>query len=639
MNESVSSKVDQFIQDTNIVNALVHGPKGTHVPTDGGDLPTFATVLGDATDILDRVSALEDGQSAVAIVESTWARLISTEPGLSAPVGTGADIPEQSDAGSHVDPIKAGGQVVPNAGRYVRRNSQPSGWEWLAANTLSSKANKVDVDNILATGVLTAISATGDDALMSFCASSEEREGDKVVLGRFRAPDGAFDAPIATLIDGVLPLKDGLILTTDKYGDDLMIIAAKDADSPYYRVCERVAADGQRFNYAAPDAAINREVVDARGTTASLSERLRYAIRPDGYSPAPGINRSRLRNFNRKVQDLATGAAGTKLHVAVIGDSWNDQPNYYLRRYAERIKRALGNGGSGFMPVERWGPDTLSGTPGRSGSGWTVNNFLLNALPRPAAPAIVEITASAPGNTVYVNSGKGSAVRLYYKGSAGSVMRYRFNGGAWTSFELVGANNQYAEFPSPGEAAEWSFVAEVVSGSCTVRGLEVINTSNGIVIHKLGAGSSRASHWPSQWEEAARTEWKQGLSLLPIDCFEFALGVNDAFAYGADQYLAYMETLIADVRSVHPLADISVVSNPQTLGGASYSQFDQAYAMRRMCSQKGFAHLNMQPFFGETTAEYDGKALDLINSLDANHPTQRGGSVYAAAKYNFYMGN
>lgn len=639
MSDSVSSKVDQFIQDTNIVNALVHGPKGAQVPTDGGPLPTFATVLGDATDILDRVTALEDGQSAAAIVESTWARLISTQPGLSAPIGAGADIPEQSDSGSHVDPIKDGGQVVPNAGRYVRRTAQPSGWEWIASNTLSSKANKVDVDNILATGVLTAISATGDDSLMTFCAESEERPGDKVVLGRFRAPDGAFDAPIASLVDGRLPLGEGLILTTDRYGDDLLIIAAKDTDSPYYRVSERVAADGKRFNYAGADASLEREVADARGSTTTLSERLRHAIRPDGYSPAPSINRNRVRQFSRKLQDLSVGTPNTKLRIAVIGDSWNDQPNYYLRSYSERMKRSLGNGGSGYMPVERWGPDNLSGTPGRTGSGWVVNNFLLNATPRPAGPAIVEITASTPGNTVFVNNGKGSAVRLHYKGSAGSLMRYRFNAGVWTTFELAGERNQFIEFPSPGEDSTWSFVAEVVSGTCTVRGIEVLNTSNGLVIHKLGAGSSRASHWPSQWDEAARNEWKQGISLLEVDCFEFALGVNDAFVYGAEQYLAYMETLIADVRSVHPLADILVVSNPQTLGGAIYSQFDQAYAMRRMCSEKGFAHLNMQPFFGKSTAEYDGNALDLINTSDANHPTQRGGSVYAAAKYNFYMGN
>ncbi|WP_312681073.1 hypothetical protein [Stenotrophomonas chelatiphaga] len=88
-----------------------------------------------------QLDTIASAQQAGAIAESTWARLISVEPGLSVAIGGAADIPPETDGGSHVDPIKAGGQVVPNAGRFVRRTSAANGWEWLSANTLASKAD------------------------------------------------------------------------------------------------------------------------------------------------------------------------------------------------------------------------------------------------------------------------------------------------------------------------------------------------------------------------------------------------------------------------------------------------------------------------------------------------------------------
>lgn len=88
------------------------------------------------------------GQDSVGIGESTWARLISVEPGISQPIGAIAEIPSDTDSGSHVDPIKPGSQVVTNAGRYTRRTSAANGWEWLRGDTLASKASKVDVQQV-----------------------------------------------------------------------------------------------------------------------------------------------------------------------------------------------------------------------------------------------------------------------------------------------------------------------------------------------------------------------------------------------------------------------------------------------------------------------------------------------------------
>lgn len=95
-----------------------------------------------------QLDTIVSAQQAGAIAESTWSRLISVEPGLSVAIGGAADIPPETDGGSHVDPIKPGGQVVPNAGRFVRRTAAADGWEWLAANVLSGKADKSELAEV-----------------------------------------------------------------------------------------------------------------------------------------------------------------------------------------------------------------------------------------------------------------------------------------------------------------------------------------------------------------------------------------------------------------------------------------------------------------------------------------------------------
>lgn len=114
-----------------------------------------ASVLGvfvdgqiDASGLPADVEALKAGQAGGAIGESTWARLISVEPGISQPIGAQADISMTTDSGSHVDPIKPGGQVVPNYGRFVRRSVAAQGWEWLRGDILLDKADRSEVETL-----------------------------------------------------------------------------------------------------------------------------------------------------------------------------------------------------------------------------------------------------------------------------------------------------------------------------------------------------------------------------------------------------------------------------------------------------------------------------------------------------------
>jgi len=70
---SVSSKVDQFITDSNLAHRIIHGAAGEVVQTEGGPVPAFATALEGMVNVKDRLSALETAQSSGMVGAATRA--------------------------------------------------------------------------------------------------------------------------------------------------------------------------------------------------------------------------------------------------------------------------------------------------------------------------------------------------------------------------------------------------------------------------------------------------------------------------------------------------------------------------------------------------------------------------------------
>lgn len=139
---TVHNKVDQFISDSDIAHQIVHGPRGTTVHTEGGEVPSLATVIGDVSGINERMSAIEDGQASGRVVVERWETLsaIVGAPNMGATV--------LSHAGTHLDPVS--GATVANQGEYVWTTPQNK-WKWVRADGLASKADKTELE-ILAEG-------------------------------------------------------------------------------------------------------------------------------------------------------------------------------------------------------------------------------------------------------------------------------------------------------------------------------------------------------------------------------------------------------------------------------------------------------------------------------------------------------
>lgn len=545
-----------------------------------------------------QIDGLADGQQTQAIYAATLADLQAV---VGTYVGQGAFVTNGAGAGQY---------------RW-----SGSAWQFLRADALSLKADKLQVDEIIETGVLEAIdSSIVSSDYLAFAVRDAADPSRRRRLGRFRAVDGALDAKLAFSVDGVMPLGAGALEMTDEFGDDLEIVRTRNG-----RVVRRVLADGTVINYGkGQGGGSQNEVVLARGTTDSLSDRLSPTIRADGLAVDPIYNGHTLSETRRLVQAIRAGIAGSQFVISTITDSWGDNRSYWLERYSLQLKAQFGNAGVGFMPVERGGPDTLSGTLTRT-SGWAIAN---RTTP---GPGLISATSSTASERFTIAGGKGDSVRMCYLGGTAGVMRYRYDSGSWTTINLDGVGTQYLQLGSP-PAGAWALNVEVVSGTCTIYGFDVRDTASlGVRINKLGAGGSRLSEWVAQ----DLSQWVDGFAPLGTNLVVVLFGTNDAYNYSAQVYAEYAALLIDRIRTASPWVDIVLLSPPQNLGTAIVTQKQQAYELRKVASAKRCAHIDLQPFYGETTAAYDGMARDYINSGDPHHPTVRGGCVLSEIMLRF----
>lgn len=111
---TVASSVDRFIADSGILHATVHGPFGESVMTEGGEIPTLATAIGNVTDVKARLEAVENGQLSNILGYATRSSL---EVDLNHPAGTLAKVtndPSPANLGTY---LKLGGT---GTGSWIR---------------------------------------------------------------------------------------------------------------------------------------------------------------------------------------------------------------------------------------------------------------------------------------------------------------------------------------------------------------------------------------------------------------------------------------------------------------------------------------------------------------------------------------
>lgn len=384
------------------------------------------------------------------------------------------------------------------------------------------------------------------------------------------------------------------------------------------------------------------ELVDARGSSDTLDDRLSAYLDGTGQPLSEMIGEHTLSETRRKLADVVSGLDTVRYRIAINGDSWTDNNrDYYLKFLVPLIEGEFGFAGEGYFDFYRGSahrprdPDTgvIAGLT-RTGFASTLGSASVGIT----GPAITQISASsvAASVTLTLNAvGTPDTIRLFARRSADGEIRYRYGAGAWTTISLVGSGNAIVTLDTPTDN---TLTIERVTGTTTICGLDLYDSAaTGVILDKLGAGGSRTS-W---WLLADEADWTEQIAALAPDCWVSFFGTNDMFSISADVFRSEQQQLIDRVKSVLPAADVLCVTPPDNILYAfprSASQAQNAAAHRALAVANRWAHLDLQYAFGATVDDYTdkpststpaGQARGYILDSNPNHPSTTGAALIA----------
>lgn len=495
------------------------------------------------------------------VYAKTWATL-STMAG--ARNGAGAEVIE-TDTGTHQDATANGynGTVVQNAGRYIYSTSWGR-WVRIGSSGLVSvimaQATKVSSMNYETTDESDEWAFSDETGRILFTSTDLKNAGAKGEI--YETTDISAD-----------------VIFVDEDGRIIASVGGEDTSA---------------------------EIVAARGNTMSLASRLNVATDADGFAIDYVWGAYYLRETRMRLRQLLRGET-CQFAISILGDSWSQAAARWSGPFADALVADYGNYGSGWIGFAypegysflRNGNVRPSVYPINAATGTWAATY--NAAP---TCDIGLLTSTTAGSRVSASGPSTDTIfALHYVGTADGVVRYRWNGGAWSSnLNVQGADNQAAVALTGKPAGAWALEIEVVSGTVKLCGMTASRAANGVVVHKLAGTGSHTLNWASQ--NAAK--WQAGYAALgAIQLAVLMFGTNDQPWILPADYKANLTTMIDRIRAVNPASDILLVApceNQRTDNPRPMSVY--AAAMREVAVARKAAFLNLQYVFGETPAEY-----------------------------------
>lgn len=375
-------------------------------------------------------------------------------------------------------------------------------------------------------------------------------------------------------------------------------------------------------------AEIDADLAGLPGSRVSATDRLATSLTDYGTTKGLDWMPDRLRQTRAKFRTLDHSFTGL-CRIALLGDSWTDNTNYFTRMFTEWVTARYGDGGPGWIGFGyQAGPTnyagnardiysvTSTGTSTSDYGGGAVNNSpCLSNWKSSTTGAKVTVTAAT------VNGKTPTAIlataRLYWKATADGVIRYRVNGGSWTTLNVQGTlgTNQSAALSGLPTASAWTMEFEVVSGSVELHGLYA-EAAQGVTVSQLAASGAKASDFTA----ADETQWVASMTQLAFDSFHLLFGTNESVAgVAASTYAAAVTELAERCLAASPGADLllGVPFQNATVGATSLASYRAA--LEPVAENKKALLVDYQYAFGETLATYDGTgARSWLN--DPNHP-------------------
>ena len=344
-----------------------------------------------------------------------------------------------------------------------------------------------------------------------------------------------------------------------------------------------------------------------------------------------------IRIGRMKLSQLESGAS-TILTVGIFGDSWPTQPNRFSQPLAKALRAKYGAGsGVGWTSFGRHATsESIINANVFSASSsdvlktlftWTGNwlfSYSGTKNPTNSSPDTAVVTSSTPGDKLKAtvpgtSDGGWSTCRLGYVGTGDGVIRYNWDGGAWTALNVQGSGLQFVDINPPATVNASNVLnIENVSGTVSLCGLNPLATGAGVRVHKLGAsGSSLAS-----WLTMDAGDFAKALTELALDTIIILTGTNDQrITGGVTAFENNLRSFIARIRAALPGADILFVmpcenertDNPTTMA-------TMAKRARSVSAELGCAFINLQYIFGDNPADYAYGSVHSWFAEDGIHP-------------------
>ncbi|MGE4323554.1 MAG: GDSL-type esterase/lipase family protein [Sphingobium sp.] len=406
-----------------------------------------------------------------------------------------------------------------------------------------------------------------------------------------------------------------------------------------------------------------QEVIDARGSMATLSDRLAPTVTADGAPIADQYGKSFLRQCHLRLTKRALPVPEpAQIIINLFGDSFTHNPARWSGPFAEIMAALYGDAGGGwcgfgFLPSGNVAPWTVANQPTfRQGNarpalyptvhiGGGIGGYSTHA-----GPDLAMLTLAATGDAVYqgypalpVHNG----CDLLFYGSADGVIEYAWgdyvsgdpaNPASYsfdfsTSLPVQGTVNttQIADIKADMPVGAGMLRVARQAGTARLFGVNLTSDAPGVRVNKLAATGSNIR----QWANAPATQWEAGVAALGAHTAIYMDGTNSqSQGYSAATWGAHLTTLVGRIRAATPGIDVLIATPPENQRPANPIPMT-AYARegRRQAMTLRTAFADMQRAFGDPAnpAEYGFAGAVPLFVSDLIHPDpQTGGRLLLA---------
>lgn len=323
--------------------------------------------------------------------------------------------------------------------------------------------------------------------------------------------------------------------------------------------------------------------------------------------------------------------------ILVIGDS-NVSGDTITRGLRFNLQ-PYGDAGIGFVPFSN-SEGTPFGIPFVATTGtWTTVDGSLDATALGANG--MHFTSSDSGTpasaTIQGNPAKITGYRLHYiKKAGGGSFRYRVDSGSWTTVNTANASTDIAIINITGLSYEThNLTAEVVSGSISLIGAELLYSDSGVLVHRLGNGGITSL----QYAALDGPLFQAAVAAFQPDAIIYTVGTNDfGQNVAVENYKTAIQTVVSRFRAAAPLADILLLAPTDNTLTHTHPMSEYSAAMQDVARTNGCGFVDGYKAFGPISDAGQRGLFSTGDLPDQYHYSITGGRLLADLIYDTIVG-